>query len=207
MLPFRSRSPAVRRKEIRIPRIFQQGYYTHVFPVLQALFPMDQTDREIVYIGSGRPGDNQTADRLKSVVGVVLRKGVVNLDPLLRKTEPCFSVGISARRVGRAVCSVASDAEKSGILKSRDPFCGGKGEFLIPSAFSFSGKPDNGFSACDKGEGAAAVRVAFEDGRKEFPRFRSLTAEAVGQKNRRIAEGKGGFPGGSAKLSDTSGDD
>ena len=75
----------------------------------------NQSDRHIIYIGSGRTGMNKTVYGLQSMVGVILAQSIRDIPPRRRKRGLRAAVRIAARCIGGAICAVAADAYHSGI--------------------------------------------------------------------------------------------
>ena len=109
-----------------------------------------QSDSDIVDVGSGGPGDDEATDGLQGVVGVVVCKDRMQIQTCCLESGETLVICVSARRVRGSVGSVAADGEDSGTPDPRDAFAGGESQLLVPAAETLAGQMNDGFAPCDE---------------------------------------------------------
>ena len=90
----------------------------------------EKRNGDVVDIRAGGTGDNETADGLQSMIGVVVGQNPVQIQPGGLQRIEAFSVRIAARGVSRAVGPVAADGKNCGIVQPCNTLAGGKRQLL-----------------------------------------------------------------------------
>ena len=88
----------------KIPDSAESGISLCRFSVL---FVAKQRDRHVVHVRAGRPRHDQASCLLQCVIGVVVLQHGIHGQPMIRKFPAGIPIGVAARRVRRAVRSVA----------------------------------------------------------------------------------------------------
>ena len=134
------------------------------------------------------------------MIGVVIQKHLVNMDSFFQQALPGRAIHEAARRVRRAVSSVASDTEQRCIGKAADALGSRQRQFLIAPALAAPGQTNHCFSSCQKGQLFPISRVGAQNGSHHAACFPGLTAQPIGQKKRFIAKLPAASGSGVAKL-------
>ena len=113
------------------------------------------------------------------MIGIVVRKHVVNSDALRGEALGRLTVDDAARGVGRAVRAVGADGKQDGMLHAAQLVGCGEGQLLIAAALALAGQVDNGLAAGDDGVAAALLFAELGDGAEEAAGLPGLAAEAV----------------------------
>ena len=164
-----------------------------------------QNNGQIVDICAGRASHNQTADRRERGIGVVLPQRFAGVCPRGAKRCEAVLIDIAARRVRRAVRSVGAEGKDRGPRQTGEALRRGKRQLLIAPAAPMAGQVYNCLSPGQKGQRTVCTRVGTRNGGQEAARLPRLTAEAVSQKDARIAKLPRLLFGGSAERPDAAG--
>ena len=136
------------------------------------------------------------------MIGIVILQYRVNGQAVLRQLSTGIAVRIAAGRVRGAVGSIAAHREDGCPFQTGNARRGGKGDLLIPAAFSVTGQLYHGFPAGNEGQGFGIRGMCFQDGGKEASGFPGLTAELIREDDGLIAQIPAGGGRSGAKLPD-----
>ena len=140
------------------------------------------------------------------MVGVVIIERLHSVNTLLAHQLRGLAVGDAARGIGRSVRPVGADGEDERVRKSLNAERCGERDLLIAPAEALSPQVDDRFAAHEERKVFPVTRMRARNGSKHAPRLARLTAEAIGEDHRLVAERFARRGGRRAELAHAAGD-
>ena len=104
---------------------------------------IQQGNGNVIDIGAGGTGDNQTAGFLQCMIGIVVLEDSVDTDSLSLQRTGSLVIHITAGGIGGTVGTVGTNAEDSCTGDPVDALCRSQSQLLIPSALAMAGQMDD----------------------------------------------------------------
>lgn len=137
----------------------------------------NERDSNIIHICSCGARYDQTVYGLERVIGIVAGKNAGDSQIIFRQLAHGVAVDIAAGSIGGAVCTVAADAEDTGICYAGNAFRGRQRQLLISPAKTVPNDPHNGLASGNEGELFAVSCMGAHNIAQKSPGFLCLTVQ------------------------------